>query len=411
MSAAAALHLFAAFGLEIEYMVVDRASLDVRPLVDRLFRDFAGRQVSDVDNGAIAWSNELAAHVLELKTNGPTADLQRAAADFHRNVELIDGLLARHGAMLLPGGAHPWMDPGREMVLWPHDAHEIYDLYNTIFDCRGHGWANLQSAHLNLPFHGDAEFARLHTAIRLLLPLLPALTASSPILDGRPTGWLDSRLDVYLHNQDRLPALTGRLIPEPVTSEAEYEERIFAPIMAAIAPYDPAGIMDRYFLNARGAIARFDRGAIEIRILDTQECPLADCSIARLLIECLRSLAAGEWSDPGAQGRADTERLRRLFLRVIRQGGAAVVEDRDYLRLFGFNEREMPACAVWAGLFDRCAGAIDAGSRAALAVILDQGCLASRILRALDGDSRRERLQAVYRRLARSLATNTQFVP
>ena len=100
----------------------------------------------------------------------PTADLQRAAADFHRNVELIDGLLARHGAMLLPGGAHPWMDPGREMVLWPHDAHEIYDLYNTIFDCRGHGWANLQSAHLNLPFAGDDEFARLHTAIRLLLP-------------------------------------------------------------------------------------------------------------------------------------------------------------------------------------------------------------------------------------------------
>ena len=80
--------------------------------------------------------------------------------------------------MLLPGGAHPWMDPGREMVLWPHDAHEIYDLYNTIFDCRGHGWANLQSAHLNLPFAGDAEFASLHAAIRILLPLMPALTAS-----------------------------------------------------------------------------------------------------------------------------------------------------------------------------------------------------------------------------------------
>jgi len=411
VSAAAALHLFAAFGLEIEYMVVDRASLDVRPVVDRLFRDFTGHQVSDVDNGAIAWSNELTAHVVELKTNGPTADLERAAYDFHRNVEIIDGLLGRHGAMLLPGGAHPWMDPGREMVLWPHDAHEIYDLYNTIFDCRGHGWANLQSAHLNLPFVGDAEFARLHTAIRLLLPLMPALTASSPILDGEPTGRLDSRLDVYLHNQDRLPALTGRLIPEPVTSEAEYEERIFAPIMAAIRPFDPQGIMDRYFLNARGAIARFDRGAIEIRILDTQECPLADCSIARLLIECLRALAAGEWSDPGDQGAVDTEWLRQLFLAVIRQGGEAAVENRQYLRLLGINERRMPVSAVWARLFDRCAGALDGGSRTAMALILGQGCLASRILRALDGDSRRERLQEVYRRLAQSLTTNTVFLP
>ncbi|MBB5349284.1 hypothetical protein JWG42_12480 [Desulfoprunum benzoelyticum] len=411
MNTTPVLSLFAAFGLEIEYMVVDRDSLDVRPVVDRLFQDFAGHQVSDVDNGAIAWSNELAAHVLELKTNGPTADLQRAAADFHRNVELINGLLARHGAMLLPGGAHPWMDPGREMVLWPHDAHEIYDLYNTIFDCRGHGWANLQSAHLNLPFAGDDEFARLHTAIRLLLPLLPALSAASPIFDGEPTGWLDSRLDVYLHNQDRLPALTGRLIPEPVTSEAEYEARIFAPIMAAIAPFDREGIMDRYFLNARGAIARFDRGTIEIRILDTQECPLADCSIARLLIECLRSLAAGEWSGSRAQGAVDTEMLRDLFLRVIRAGGEAVVADRHYLRLLGFDERRMPVQAVWDGLFDRCAGRIDGGSRAALALILEKGCLATRILCALGGDTGRERLREVYRRLARSLATNTQFVP
>jgi len=411
MSLAPVLPLFAAFGLEIEYMVVDHDSLDVLPLVDRLFRDFSGRQVSDVDNGAIAWSNELAAHVLELKTNGPTADLQRAAADFHRNVALINGLLARHGAMLLPGGAHPWMDPGREMVLWPHDAHEIYDLYNTIFDCRGHGWANLQSAHLNLPFAGDDEFARLHTAIRLLLPLMPALTAASPLLDGEPTGWLDSRLDVYLHNQDRLPALTGRLIPEPVRSEAEYEERIFAPIMAAIAPFDPQGIMDRYFLNARGAIARFDRGAIEIRILDTQECPLADCSIARLLIECLRSLTAGEWSDPDDQGEVDTEMLRDLFLRVIRAGGEAMIDDREYLRLFGFHEQPLPVRAVWAGLFDRCAGRIDGSSRAALALILERGCLASRILRALAGDTGRERLREVYRQLARSLATNTVFLP
>ncbi len=293
----AALHLFEAFGVELEYMVVDRQSLDIRPIADLLFRDFSGTQVSDVDNGPIAWSNELTAHVVEVKTNGPTADLVAASDDFHSNIGVIDRILDRHGAMLLPTAAHPWMDPLQEMVLWPHDAHEIYALYNTIFDCRGHGWANLQSAHLNLPFAGDEEFARLHTAIRLLLPLLPALTASSPLLDGGPTGWLDSRLKVYLHNQERLPVLTGRLIPEAVCSEAEYEERIFRPIMAAIAPFDPEGIMDKYFLNARGAIARFDRGAIEIRILDVQECPLADCSIAGLIVEILRGLAAADRSD------------------------------------------------------------------------------------------------------------------
>jgi glutamate---cysteine ligase / carboxylate-amine ligase len=406
-----ALHLFEGFGLELEYMVVDRESLDIRPVVDLLFRDFSGGQVSDVDNGTIAWSNELTAHVVELKTNGPTADLVAASADFHRNIGVIDGILGRHGAMLLPTAAHPWMDPLREMVLWPHDAHEIYALYNTIFDCRGHGWANLQSAHLNLPFAGDAEFARLHTAIRLLLPLLPALTASSPILDGGPTGWLDARLKVYLHNQERLPILTGRLIPEPVGSEAEYEERIFRPILAAIAPFDPGGIMDKYFLNARGAIARFDRGAIEIRILDVQECPQADCSIARLIIETLRGLAAKDQAEVVGQGRVDTEMLRDLFLRVIKTGGETMADDPAYLRLFGLPGRAMPVAGIWQALFAGCSGILDAATRKTLEAILAEGCLAARILRGLRGDYRRENLRNLYRRLADALRQNSLYLP
>ena len=411
MNGPAALHLFEGMGLELEYMVVDRETLDVRPCVDLLFRDFSGLQVSDVDNGPIAWSNELAAHVLELKTNGPTADLGWAAHDFHSDVQLINRMLEKHGAILLPGGAHPWMDPASEMRLWPHDAHEIYDLYNHIFDCRGHGWANLQSAHLNLPFCGDAEFARLHTAIRVLLPLMPALTASSPILDGMPSGWLDSRLEVYLHNQERLPALTGRLIPEPVRSEAEYEERIFAPIMAAIMPFDPDGIMDKYFLNARGAIARFDRGAIEIRILDVQECPLADCSIARLIVESLRSLAGSGWTALDRQAAVDTERLRDIFLRVIRDGGAVVVDDREYLQLFGIRDKALTVMEIWQALLAQCSSALDVAALDVLNLILSAGCLSSRINQALEEDFRRENLRRIYRRLADSLQRNTVFVP
>ena len=42
--------------------------------------------------------------------------------------------------------------------------------------------------HVNLPFADDAQFARLHAAIRLVLPLLPALAASSPIAEGSVIG-------------------------------------------------------------------------------------------------------------------------------------------------------------------------------------------------------------------------------
>ncbi|MBL8851852.1 MAG: hypothetical protein JNG89_19425, partial [Planctomycetaceae bacterium] len=274
------LHLFDAFGIELEYMIVDAATLDVRPIADELFKAVAGEYVSDVERGPITWSNELVAHVVELKTTTPARSLTGLSEQFQSEVRAINELLAPMGAMLLGTAMHPWMDPLREMKLWPHDNSEIYDAFNRVFDCRGHGWANLQSMHINLPFQGDEEFARLHAAVRLLLPLLPALAASSPVMDGRVTGLMDNRLEVYRKNSQRIPQVAGRVIPERAFSQAEYDRLILQPLYAAIAPHDPAGILQEEFLNARGAIARFSRGSIEIRVIDVQECPAADLAIA-----------------------------------------------------------------------------------------------------------------------------------
>ena len=96
----------------------------------------------------------------------------------------------------MPTAAHPFMDPMKETKIWPHENNEVYAIYNKIFDCRGHGWSNLQSTHLNLPFYDDEEFAKLHAAVRLVLPILPALCASSPILDGKLTGCTGYALEI-----------------------------------------------------------------------------------------------------------------------------------------------------------------------------------------------------------------------
>ena len=70
-------HLFEVFGIELEYMLVDCSTGKIKPSVDELMRLKTGQLVSDVDNGAIEWSNELVAHVIELKTNGPTKNLNQ----------------------------------------------------------------------------------------------------------------------------------------------------------------------------------------------------------------------------------------------------------------------------------------------------------------------------------------------
>ena len=267
---------FAAFGIELEYMLVDAQTLDVRPLADRLLETAAGKPTGDFESGATTWSNELALHVIELKGSQPVSDLRSLADDLQAAIVSLAPALRENGIKLLPTGMHPWMNPATETRLWPHEYAEIYQAYHAIFNCHSHGWSNVQSVHLNLPFSNDEEFARLHAAVRILLPILPALTSSSPIFDGRWSGWKDARMKWVRTHCNAIPFLTGEMIPEPIFDEASYREQIFGRLKKDIEPYDPGHVFDANFLNARGAIARFDRGSIEIRVMDVQECPRAD---------------------------------------------------------------------------------------------------------------------------------------
>ena len=400
--------LFQVTGIELEYMVVDRTTLQVRPIVDRLFERVTGAITSDVERGEVEWSNELVAHVVELKTARPTPDIPRFRGLFHSEVKAINRELAVLDAMLLPTAAHPFMDPFTETVIWPHEHNEVYALYNRIFDCRGHGWSNLQSMHLNLPFQDDAEFGRLHAALRVLLPLIPAISASSPLLDGRPTGWLDGRMQAYLHHQERLPQLMGRLIPERAYTRADYTRVVFEPILAALKPFDTEGVMDRHFANSRGAIARFDRGAIEVRVIDLQECPMMDLAVAEVLVAVAKALVEGRLGDPEAFKDLPEEELLAVFTEVIRTGRATPIAHPGLLAAMGL-EGASTAGAMWEHLAARVEQDLSQDARKGISLILEHGSLAERILACTGNTPDRDRIVAVYRELADHLEADTFF--
>lgn len=406
-----AFSLFQVYGVEMEYMIVDQHTLSVKAVADQLFKQVTGEWLADYENGTIDWSNELVNHVLELKTHKPEPQLQGLDVHFHRNIQEVNQQLASMNAMLLPTGAHPLMDPFTETRLWTHELNEIYSLYNRIFDCRGHGWANLQSTHINLPFSGDEEFKKLHAAIRLLLPLIPALSASTPILDGKNTGFLDARLETYRHNQKKIPIIAGKVIPEQIFSKQEYHARIFEPIRKEIAPYDTDNILDQHFLNSRGAIARFDRGAIEIRIIDIQECPLADIAILMLIQECLKALVEERWASLQEQMDWNEDDLANIFLEVIRSGENTVIGNEAYLRLFGLSERKLQAKELWMHLLSQVETAIAQPYTHALTNMLRSGSLSSRILQTLGKDYRPDAIREVYALLGQCLQQNQQFLP
>lgn len=394
-------HLFEAFGVELEYMIVDARTLSVRPIADQMLEAVAGPGASDFDAGTISWSNELVAHVIELKTSEPARSLDGLETLFSASVSRLNGLLQAWNARLMPTAMHPWMDPMKETRLWPHENNEIYETFNRIFDCRGHGWSNLQSMHINLPFAGDEEFGRLHAAIRLLLPILPALAASSPLVEGKRTGLLDNRLDFYRRNSARMPSVAGRVIPEPVFTMADYERKILERIYREMAPHDPQGILRYEWLNARGAIARFTRNAIEIRVLDVQECPQADLAICRAVVAVLQELVNERWASLAEQQSWPVEPLEQIFLSALRDADRAAIADRRYLACFGMNF-ECSAGELWQHLIEAAGMSQDPHLR----VILDEGPLARRIGQAL-GDiegAAPKQVAGVYRQLSDCLA-------
>jgi gamma-glutamyl:cysteine ligase YbdK (ATP-grasp superfamily) len=413
VSAARPLRLFDGVGVELEYMIVDSATLDVRPVADELLRTFHGTYDTEVERGAIGWSNELALHVIELKTAEPVPSLTGLARQFQAEVADALDRLAPMRARLLPTATHPWMDPHRELRLWPHGYDDVYQAFNRIFDCRGHGWANLQSVHVNLPFGDDEEFARLHAAIRMVLPIVPALAASSPMVDGRLTGLLDTRLDVYRHNADRVPSVAGQVIPEPATSRQDYEARILGPIYDDLAPLDPDGVLRHEWVNGRGCIARFDRMALEIRVIDAQECPIADVAVAVIVAGAVRALVEGRWTDPARLRDWSDAPLQAIFLDAIRDGDQAVVRDGAYLAALGLPARGPRRTGeIWQHLIETTLGSPDRDeARSWLDQFTRHGCLARRIITALGPATTRDRVAEVYRRLADCLALGVPFDP
>ena len=240
------------------------------------------------------------------------------------------------------------------------------------------------------------------------MPLIPGLCASSPILEGKKTGFKDTRLEYYKTNQKEIPEMTGKVIPENVFTKKDYYTTIFEPIQKAIKPFDTNNLLDHHFLNSRGAISRFDRNAIEIRLVDIQECPKADIAICTLIIEVLKMLVSEKTSTLETQKNWDKEPLFAILNNAIINGENTEILNLDYLQLFGIKEN-CTMQQLWQHLFNLVKNEISLEYQKALEIILTQGTLATRISNALQDDFSQEDLLKTYEKLANCLQNNELF--
>ena len=128
------------------------------------------------------------------------------------------------------------------------------------------------------------------------------------------------------------------MIPEAVFSRKAYDEIIFQPMYAAIAPHDPQSTLQHESVERAWRHSRFDRQTIEIRVLDVQECPAADLAICAATVGVLRALVSQQWSSCDEQRAMPVAPLASILSATIRDAEEAIIEQPDYLRLFGLPD-------------------------------------------------------------------------
>jgi len=292
------------------------------PIVDKVIRDVYGRVVNFVEFSNFTFGKELQLHVMEVKSNKPFRSPRVFEKTMHEAVlRLSDMLKRRYGARLLGTGMHPTLRLW-ETAIWPHRHRQIYEAFSRIFNLKQHGWLNIQSFQLNLPYSSEGKAVLMHNLLANICAYLPAVSASSPIYEGRLGEYVDNRLHFYMENQKEVPSITGKVVPEYIQSLEQYKRDIIGHYSSDLAK---AGahpcILNKDWVNSRGVTIRFDRKALEIRVMDEQECIKSDVALSCFIRALLRGLMETAPSSP----LLPTEVLAEDFKSIIKYGLEAKV--------------------------------------------------------------------------------------
>ena len=196
------------FGIEEEFWLVDPDSRDIIADPDTGIFDWC-----EENRGPHGFVHEFLRSQIETNTRvcESVADLRGALKETRRVVaEAAD----RHGATIIAASTHPFAAWESQMST----PKERYDrLANTFQETARR--LLVSGMHIHAGF-GDADSRiRVMTAIRRYMPLMHALSTSSPFHGGRETGFKSYRLTI-------MGALPRTGLPGPLWSKAEFDQLV-----------------------------------------------------------------------------------------------------------------------------------------------------------------------------------------
>jgi carboxylate-amine ligase len=281
-------------GLEEEFAVLDAETLDLVPRFEEL-RDLA--LADDTLTASIA--GELISSEIEIRS-GRGDDLFDALASQRDARRRLFGLAESRGVALGATGAHPWADYREQRNIDTEHYRRVVEGLRYVARRN-----NTFSLHVHVGVHDIERAVRVCDRMRPVLPLLLAISASSPFLEGRDTGLASVRSQIFTKSFPRCG------IPEPFGSWAAFRQYVdFLIRTNSIMEYTQVWWSIR---------PHFSFGTVEVRICDAQPTAVESEALAGLITAAV--LQAARDDDEGVPSADPPARLvEENFWRAIRFG-------------------------------------------------------------------------------------------
>ncbi len=284
-------------GIEEEYALVHPDTLELIPRFEVL-RDAGANDPVLADSIA----GELISSEIEIRS-GRGEDAADARAKQQEARRRLFRLADAHGIKLGSTGTHPLSDYREQHIIDTPHYHRVEDGLKYV------AWRNNTFAHqVHVGVQGADRAVKVCDRLRPVLPILLAISANSPYVDGRDSGLHSARTQIFTKSFPRCG------VPDSIGGWEAWSEYV-------------------ELLVRTGSIVEFtqlwwsvrphhDFGTVEVRVCDAQTtAPEAD-ALQELIVACvaqaLREIDAGD-EPPAYSGKADRgEHVARDPLRAGR---------------------------------------------------------------------------------------------
>jgi glutamate---cysteine ligase / carboxylate-amine ligase len=249
-------------GVEEEFAILDPRTLDLIPRFEQLS---AAAAADPCLREAVC--GELISSEIEI-ISGAGEDLRDAIEHQRERRRCLFALADAHGVALGATGTHPWADYREQPIIDTEHYRLVEEGLKYV------AWRNNTfSLHIHVGVRGIDRAVRVCDRLRPVLPLLLAISANSPYLDGRDSGLHSARTQSFTKSFPRCG------VPDVFGGWGAYREYIeFLQRSNSIVEFT------QVWWSVR---PHFSFGTVEVRICDAQASAPESEALSSLMVACI----------------------------------------------------------------------------------------------------------------------------